>query len=205
MANQGVLYVAYGDGAIRETKASIETLRKQHDWPVSVISDRPIEGAKHIHKAEFPGAVSGGRWAKVNLDLLSPYDNTLFLDADTRIFGKLDVGFNLLANGWELVMVPSISQGEKALHHLNEVDRLATFQEAPGVLQLNTGVMWFRKTRHTATLFRAWRKEWKRFKDKDQGALLRALVCNPVALYLLGRDYNGGTIVQHRYGACKRA
>jgi len=139
------------------------------------------------------------------LDVLSPYSQTLFLDADTRIRDKLDIGFKLLDANWELVMIPSISQDDKALGHLSEIDRLATQLEIPDALQLNTGVMWFRKTEPIKRLFAAWREEWKRFKDKDQGALLRALSRNPVTLCLLGRPYNGGAIVQHRIGACRRS
>lgn len=202
---KGVIYVAYGTGAIREAAASIKSLRKVHAWPVSVISDKRIPGINHISRAKRSDALSPGRWAKTNLDLLSPYEHTLFLDADTRIRGKLDIGFSLLKRGWELVMIPSVSQGEQALGHLSEIDRLATRLEVPEALQLNTGVMWFRKTEAVKTFFASWRDEWQRFKGKDQGALLRALVNNPLALCLLGRPYNGGAIVQHRFGACKRA
>jgi len=201
---KGVVYVAYGQGALREAKASIASLRKVHAWPISVVSDERIPGTNYISRAKRHDALSPGRWAKTNLDLLSPYEPTLFLDADTRVFGKLDIGFDLLGRGWELVMIPSVSQGEQSLHHLSEVDRLATRLEVPEALQLNTGVMWFRKTEAVRAFFASWRDEWRRFKDKDQGALLRALVNNPVALCLLGRPYNGGAIVQHRFGACKR-
>jgi len=204
---KGVVYVAYGSGAMREAAASIESLRKYHDWPVSTIGDKKFINTgrvSHVRRADHQDALSPGRWAKTNLDIFSPYNYTLFLDADTRIRGKLDIGFKLLNAGWELIMIPSISQDDKALGHLNEIDRLTTQLEVPDTLQLNTGVMWFRKTEPIKRLFAAWREEWKRFKDKDQGALLRALSKNPVTLYLLGRPYNGGAIVQHRIGACRR-
>jgi len=173
--SKGVIYVAYGQSAIREAKASIESLRKVHSWPISVVGDQCIPGINHINRAKRHDALSPGRWAKTNLDLLSPYEPTLFLDADTRIHGKLDIGFDLLGRGWELVMIPSVSQGEQSLHHLSEIDRLATRLEVPEALQLNTGVMWFRKTKSVRKFFACWRDEWQRFRDKDQGALLRAL------------------------------
>ena len=201
---KGVIYVAYDPGAIREAGLGLESLKRHHpDWPVSVIGEQPLPGAGYIHQEHLAGTTPG-RWAKVNLDKLTPYEPTLFLDADTRVNGRLDVGFDLLAAGWELVMVPSISQGADALAHLSEPERQITFDAAPGALQLNTGVMWFRKTRAVTALFAAWREEWEHFRDKDQGALLRALVEHPVKLFLLGQAYNGGTIVQHRFGACRR-
>jgi len=70
-----------------------------------------------------------GRWAKVNLDAISPWDQTLFLDADTRVYDKLDIGFKLLDLGWDLVIVPSIPQGGDLLGHCSEAERQASIWE----------------------------------------------------------------------------
>ena len=70
-------------------------------------------------------------------------------------------------------------------------------------LMLNTGVMWFRRSERLDRFSQEWRREWRRFKRHDQGALLRALEKCPVRLWLLGRDYNGGEIVEHRFGKAR--
>jgi len=192
-----VVYVAYGPNAVEEATESIRTLRQHHDWPVAVIGDE-IEGTDHI---DCPDEGLPGRWAKVNLLNLSPFEQTLFLDADTRIHGKLDIGFRILADGWDLVVVPSEMQGQP-LHHLDAGERDVTLAEIGDgfPLMLNTGVSWFRRSKRSKRFSQEWRREWRRFKQHDQGALLRALEKYPVRLWLLGRDYNGGEIIEHRFG-----
>jgi hypothetical protein len=200
----GVVYVAYGEKAHLEACLSVRSLRNHHDWPVAVISDRQPENGKWLNVPDGSGGLAG-RWAKVHLDQLTPFDRTLFLDADTRVYGDLSVGFAALDRGWDLVMVASPAQGDDAFMLLRERERQATAVElARGTLQLNTGVMWFRKSERLGDLFDEWRAEWSRWKHRDQGALLRAMQRVPVKLFLLGWPFNGGAVVAHRFGACGR-
>ena len=197
---RGVMYVAYGAKARREAAQSIASLRQWHDWPVLAVGDARVKGAAH---QTFPDRGTPGRWAKVNLDNLTRWDETLFLDADTRIHGPLDAGFRLLGAGYDLVMVPSRLQHHDALRHLGDDERAATLRELyVDPLELNTGVMWF--GRGAGPLFEMWREEWERWRARDQGAFLRALHRRPVAVALLGWPYNHakGEVVEHRFGAC---
>ncbi len=192
MNSRGFCYIVYGNNAQREQAQSVWMLRQRHDEEVTVIGDRGI-----------PCGTNGGlagRWAKVNLDLLSPYRLTCYLDADTRPYGDLSVGFKALEAGWELVIVPCSKQGVDGLWHMTEVERAETLAEVGQPLMVNSGVMWFRKCRRIAAFFRAWREEWLRFRDRDQGALLRALERQPVRMWLLGRPFNGGAVVAHHFG-----
>jgi len=198
--DKGVMYVAYGRKAYNEAVASIETLRKFHDWPVLVVGDKPIKGAKH---SNWKDRGTPGRWAKVNLNRVTNWEYTLFLDADTRIHGDLSLGFTLLERGYDLVMVPSRPQHNEMLRHLGKQERRTTMRELPlDPLQLNTGVMWFGPG--ATPLFELWSKEWERWKDKDQGAFLRALYKHPVNLAVLGWPFNSqnGEVVEHRFGKC---
>ena len=202
--DRGVLYVAYGQNARQEARLSAESLARIHpDWPVCVACDPEVGWAPSML---WPDIGEPGRWAKVNLDTISPWEYTLFLDADTRVYGRLDIGFDLLSRGWDMVMVPSLSQGADVLGHLTEAERDVTLWECQiEPLQLNTGVIWFRKSYRVGLFFAEWRRQWGRFKSKDQGALLRALEKRAVSIALLGRPYNGGTVVAHRYGAARGA
>ena len=198
--SQGALYVAVGRKAGFEARISIESLRMHSRLKVMVAGDQKIDGAL-FHPFENVGRP--GRWAKVNLDKISPWDDTLFLDADTRIRKDVSLGFRLLDYGWDMVMVGSIPQGEDVLNHATSAEREITLMEIPlDPFQFNTGVMWFRKTTRVRRFFVAWRKEWQRWQDVDQGAFLRALNRRPIAIALLGRDYNGGRVIEHRFGAC---
>ncbi|NIQ89318.1 MAG: hypothetical protein GWN93_09695, partial [Deltaproteobacteria bacterium] len=185
--DKGVIYVAYGKKAKEEARQSIASLKKHHDWPIHTVTEK-----------DLPDRGEPGRWAKVSLNLMTPYEYTLFLDADTRVKGDLSVGFGALANGWEIVMVPSGPQENEALGHLLPQERAETVKEFDFFpLQLNTGVIWFRKTERLHKFFEQWRQEWLRWKSKDQGAFLRALNKRPVSILLLGKAFNGGDVVEH--------
>ncbi len=204
--NRGVIYVAFGRGARREARLSAESLKRYHPlMPVLVITGRDDGPVGWAPSVEYDDPGTPGRWAKVNLDRLTIWEDTLFLDADTRVYGNLEQGFQVLSQGYDLAMCPSIPQQAEMLGHLTEEERTTTLVSLPiEPLQLNTGVMWFRKTAAITKLFAEWRRQWKRWQDKDQGALLRALYQRPVRIWLMGRAFNAGTIVGHRFGACAR-
>jgi len=196
----GVVYIAYGWRAVKEAGYSIATLRQHNDLPVTVIGER-VQGAEHV---EFDGHNSMGRWAKCNLDRLTPYAHTLYLDADTRIHGNVSAGFTLLQD-WDVAMAPSTVQGDGILWHVSEEEREATYAElGRHLLQLQGGMMFWRKNERTAAFFQAWREEWERWRGQDQAALLRALHRTPLRLWLLSNEWNGGSLIEHRYGAARR-
>jgi len=198
--SRGVLYVAYGAAARTEARLSAESMARIHPtWPVCVITDGDAIGWAPTINWPAPGMP--GRWAKVNLDILTPWEQTLFLDADTRVYDRLDVGFSYLDRGWDMVIVPSIPQQGELLGHCAEAERQATLLECRiEPLQFNTGVIWFQKSYNVRRLFQEWRNQWIRFEDKDQGALLRALERSKARIALLGRPFNGGAVVAHRFG-----
>ena len=205
MANtRGALYVAYGEAARAETARALPTLARWHpDLCTYVIGDQPFPGERWMPFRESERG-EPGRWAKVNLFKLSPFNQTLYLDADTRVYGDLSAGFRALSAGWELVIVASKPQGEQGLAHLGEIERAVTLVELPAQpLQLNSGVMFWRKCERMRQFWSVWRDEWERWRGKDQGALLRALNRVPVRALLLGQAWNGGSVVGHLFGQAR--
>lgn len=197
--DRGIVYVAYGEKARVEAAASITSLRCLNNQPVAVVSNESLPGVQEIHFDE-PGP--GARWAKLNIDRLSPWQYTMYIDADTRIRVDLSAGFDILADGWDLVIVPSQNQGDDLLWHVGEEERMRTLYEIGNgmPLQLQAGVFWFRKSEAVRDLFTEWRKEWQRWRDQDQAAFLRALAKCPVKTWLLGHPWNGGACIAHLFG-----
>jgi hypothetical protein len=202
--SRGVVYVAYGPAAYREAIASIESLRRHNDLPVAVIGER-VAYTQHIPFVD-PGP--GARRAKLNIDRLTPVDQTLYLDGETRVRGDLTAGFDILADGWDLVIAPSGRQGHDVLGHLPERDRAFTlgYLENDEPLNLQAGAFFFQKYDATADLFANWRREYNRFQGQDQGALLRALKRSPVKVWILGQAWNSqqGELVQHLFGKARQ-
>lgn len=183
MGKLGVVYVAIGDKAKAEAHQSIETLRAYNDLPITVIDK-----------------YDNSRWAKLNIDQLIDYDQALYLDADTRVRGDITPGFKILDAGWDLAIAFSRNQDADIFAHFKGKEKAQTINELGYTpLQLQAGVIFFDR-RRCAALFEAWRNEWLRYKDQDQAALLRALDRCPVRVWLLGRAWNGGELIEHLQG-----
>lgn len=200
--SRGVIYIAYGPQAVAEAQMSIASLRKWHQaLPVLVVGD-PVAGADQVLEMERQDA--GGRAAKVRLDQISPFESTLYIDADTRLRGDISLGFDIIEDGWDLAVVPSTQQRHDLLWHIDPDERQATLVEL-GIepLQLQAGVLFFGRSARVSALFERWRSEWARWEDQDQGALLRAIYTDPPRIWLLGRPYNGGSLVSHLFGKAR--
>ena len=204
----GVIYVAFGASAEREAAASIETLKKTNpSLPVAVV----CEGKTHtngVTRIPFDRPGNGARRAKLNVDRLAPQEwgAFLYLDADTRVRQDVSAGFSIVEDGWDVVITASDHQvGNGLMWHVGEQEREATVEALGNFwpLALQGGLMFVARNERTAALFEAWREEWERWGDQDQAALLRALHRVPVRVWLLGRCWNGGAIVEHRFGRAK--
>ena len=83
MAKRGVLYMTWGNEprTERALRRSIESLRRCHP-------ELPFE----IARGADQGPIEGLLQKAAMLDR-SPFEETLFLDADTVVLGRLDFGF----------------------------------------------------------------------------------------------------------------
>jgi len=203
---RGVCFIAFGNRARQQAALAIAALREHSTIDTFLFDDF----APHLPK-EFAGLDEGltdmqkSRWAKVTMDLWTPFNYTLYLDADTRVRGDISAGFENLQDSWDVVMTASKNQHSRLLWHCTEEDKRETIEVActNEVLQLQAGVFFFRKSPETKAMFEAWREEWLKFKSQDQGALLRALCTAPVNIWLLGRDWNGGALIEHLFGRAR--
>lgn len=190
MTARGVVQIAVGERAAAQQRMSAATIT----LPVTVITNS-IDGLTPVQSS---------RYHKTHLDN-SPYQDTLYMDADTRAKADVTAPFAALAAGWDMCICPSNNQeiGEN-LWHVALEEREATYNELGYMpLQLQAGVIYYRKNERTQALFTAWRREWERWRDQDQAALLRAMQQCPVRVWLLGRAYNGGSIINHLFGMAR--
>lgn len=202
-AQQGIVYIAYGEKARISAKHSLNS----HNIPAELVGD---QGSLEFSTPPDFNHLQQSRWAKVNLDLITPYQLTLYLDADVHFVGEDDkiikYGFRMLRDGWDIVLCPSSRQSLDAMGHVGEEERLATISELMYTpLALQCGVFFFNK-KTTALFFEAWRSEWKRFKDQDQAAFLRALNYVPLKIWLLGAPWNNkkpSGVFYHKFGTAR--
>ncbi len=81
---RGVFYMVWGNSMDAMLTRSIASLREIHP-------ELPV----HVHRGEDSPIPWKGLLQKAAMARLSPFEQTLFLDADTTILGKLDYGFEM--------------------------------------------------------------------------------------------------------------
>jgi len=206
----GIAIIALGGVAQREATFSISMLRRHCSLPVAVFCNGEVKGADmtfskfydmglDVNK-EDPKFLS--RLAKVTMNQWVPFDRFLYLDADTRPKQSVQAGFDALEAGWDMAMALSENQGEEAFWHVGDEEKRLTVLSTTGI-QYQAGVMFVKKNKATHRLFHSWRREWERWCDEDQGAFARAYHRDPVRIWLLGRPWNGGSVIGHRFGVCR--
>lgn len=217
----GILYMGFGQRAASEIRKSIASLRNVGlKIPVCVVGDTPVRGTQFIAwEGESPFDASqrknfqfrAGR-VKPFLYGLTPFERTLYIDADTEFMSDIMRGFELLneydmALAEELLTISQLYNKARAGWEINILERDATIAELGGDTQfLNSGVVFFRKCPPVAGLFEAWGRQWLRWQQWDeQLALMRALHECPVNYKALPVDWNHphrqkAKIIFHNYG-----
>jgi len=190
LLEQGVLYVAYGEKAKAQVLNSIQHLRKYSELPVAVVSDEEIPGAcfSIIHREVDAGA----RAQKTRMYSLSPFRETLFLDADTEVQKDPSFGFELLKYV-DVVMGQDVN---RRLFNVNwsgldkaELQKTKT-EVGMDMIYYNSGVIFFKRNDRNRKLFQIWNREWERFGKHDQLALARAMKQCPVRIATMREKFN---------------
>lgn len=206
---RGVIYVAYGEPSRRCALGAVASF-KEHmaDAEVGLIGSEPL-GVEDVF-IRCDDVDIGGRHAKTRIYDLAPRDwqYVMYLDADTEVCADISFLFNVLSDGWDMVIAKNpakyhIAWQMKRSDNHDECDYTFGQLGTGELVQLNGGVFAFQRNERTATFFRAWHEEWQRWGKRDQGALLRALFQHPLKLYVLENyPWNCITRYDKREDAC---
>lgn len=213
--DEGVIYIAYGDKAVKQAERFV---RATKDWPVAVVSDREVPGAQTIiFEGDFWGTSLEGMYAgrriflpglvKPHLYELSPFEKTLYLDLDTQVIHSPQPLFDLL-DKWEFAIAMGSAWGGLLRDTGFSKAELAKTVELWGtglLLYLNSGVLAWRKCDACKKLFEQWGAEYGGFGGWDeQLPLLRALYKIPVLFTTLPAAWNSrlkeGAYIYHLTG-----
>jgi len=192
----GVYMVAYRKQARECARVAIESIhRHMPGLPVALASDSPL-GNEDIF-IQMPDLDVGARSVKTQMYDLAPaeWEYVLYLDADTELTAPIPFLFDALRDGWDMLICTNPGRYHVARYR-SRPDRVEegtkTCEElgSPELLQLQGGVVAFRRNERTAKALRAWHEEWLRWGKRDQAALLRAIYRYPLKIYTLGIEWN---------------
>lgn len=225
----GIIYMAFGEKALRGIERSIATMRRiGYSYPITIIGDLKQgsgflskcnyikwEGQSPFDKSKAKNFQFRAGRVKPYACLLSPYDYTMYIDADTEYVKPIQEAFELLSK-YDLCITQEKGTLGKLYNqalagweiNLNERDRtiLELGEGTENKHFINSGVIFFRKNESTNKLFEDWAKEWLRFQEWDeQLAFMRAINKNNVNVKEFDIDWNSphkttSTIIYHNYG-----
>jgi hypothetical protein len=216
-ATHGIYIVAFGAPARQAARALIMSIRRYLSCAVAVVSDVPLDaGEEHFIKS--PDRDVGGRWAKLSAYELSPFEHTLYLDADMRIVSSAAAQvFEFLRAGYDMVFSHSCAKYaelRRSVRPDNKPEWRATVDElgSEHLLQLHGGLWGFNRSVRVQNFFTALLHEYDRWGQRDQLAIMRAMYRSPVCMYLLGQDWNIAVnhrasptaIIEHHHGMAQR-
>ena len=195
----GVYMVAFGEPS---RKCAVRAINSVHahmpGLPVALVSSEPL-GPEDVFVQQSDVDI-GGRIAKLKMDELAPEEwrYVLYLDADTEVVGDLSFLFQVLQDGWELVICKDMAKYHTAARmqrpdNKDECDATWKLMGTREALQYNGGMMAFRRCDRTREFFGLWQREYQRWCKRDQAALLRAVHTYPLRLFVLCNQWNATT------------
>lgn len=212
IAEEGALYIVYGEKAVHQAQQSLASLKMvAPKVKVAAIHDGAFKGADiNIIHVEVD---KGARAQKTRMYSLSPFRRTLFLDADTKLLDSPATGFGLLQYGDVVLAQDRIrifSQQEWPGLDPDELE--TTKRELPAGAELcyyNSGVFFFSRSERNRRMFQTWHEEWLRWQRQDQPALMRAIQREPVKIVSMRAPWNthiGGAakFVHHMHRTASR-
>jgi hypothetical protein len=220
-AEHGVMYLCWGEPATREAEASMASLwAVAPGMPVLVVGDeaaaeyfaRRENVSAHVLDVDpFSGehlfGFKAGR-VKPLLAAISPFERTLYVDAETEFMRSPEEGFALL-DCWDFVIAEAETRSLAMTSRDNQAEAGQTAAElgSTQILYHNSGMFFWRSGEASAELFDLWSEEWERYAGWDeQVALLRALLRSQVLYLNLPytwncRGPNSAYFVYHRFAS----
>ena len=232
----GLMYVSFGKHSGASIDKSISSLRKLGvDLPIICVGSRPTVSSQWIkweghepwpedkNENSEPDQRFRAGYVKPFLYDLSPFDYTLYVDADTEFQKNPLPGFKYLDN--YDICAPYCGK-ERTIGLVLEIINLPFFTKLPIYRKIrveiydtnklvgthtpvmNSGVFFFRKSDDAKNFFHTWYKEWLYYKGWDEEyAWLRAeKKCPETKLLHLSMSWsnklkNKETIIWHRMGS----
>lgn len=187
MSGNGVVYIAYGEPFVRMAARSAVSLKQHHPaWPAVLFTDaKPdMRTAACFDNIRVVPLTRRGFLDKVVWIARSPFNRTLYLDADTYVCAPLDRLFALL------------DQFDIAAAHA-PLRITAPVPSVPdGFPELNAGVIAFRSRDAVSTFFADWLAAYRRdlergiWQESDQPAFRERLFHSGLRLATLPPEWN---------------
>lgn len=224
----GIVYMVFGPRSSRAVENSYESVLRYCSIPAITIGDYYTPGISHITwdgespwqmdeplgQRFYAGRVKPFIWEQ------SPFEKTLYLDADTEVYAPISDGFDYLDN-YDICIADDPRTLESTFKSSKpgpnwdwireQRDYTHNYLRKETNPQINTGVIFFSKSLGAELLFKNWHEEWLRFpKWDEQMSFMRAEYnCKTTSILHLPTRWNTNNaglsdkIIYHMWGQQK--
>ena len=205
MTDRGVVYCATSQAVYLEAAliSSIALRQLNPEIPITIFCDSALELVPFstlqnslqpygvdIIELSMEGDAFLSRSVKIHLNELSPYQETLYIDSDMLPLKSISEVWDYLDHG-DMAMVLDRLPSLAMCDHVAQVEIDYTLKLLPSdTYQFNSGLMVWRNSDVTQSLFKQWQEEWAIFQKHDQLALMRAIATKKVAIAQMPVNYN---------------
>lgn len=216
--NRGILYLSFGEKASKAVANSYASIKATASAPIPATAwgTHPVSGLNFINwRRPLPhnkkGLFVGSLVTPYFYDAL-PYDQTLYLDADTTALADILPGFAFL-DGADIALATHYNNLTIEDCHAGAERDETIKMVGENVPLINGGVRFLRKNEAIRHLFQVEYREWERFRERDglydwdpQPAIHRALhLCPEVRVVIIPEKWNqkfkqDDTIIWHQMG-----
>jgi hypothetical protein len=166
MSSSGVIIVGTGEWAPVAAVAALSVQHTNPKLPIRIVSDRPIN--LPVPEIDVIQSDWHNRAIKTQVNQFTPWEHSLYLDADVLCLGPLDI------LGIDLGLAPEPLPAVERITHITGTEYDYTVKHYKGEPMFNGGVITWSRDAGKA-LFPRWHQEWLRFQGFDQLALARSL------------------------------
>lgn len=156
-SSKGFVFVVFGESFAKEAAESARQIRRFHDYPIMLITDRPIVDSKIVEVFSQVAIRSFKReYSDKILMRESPYEMTIFLDSDTLVLGSMDPVFDLLEH-FDLAL-----QYQSPVDHYDQPGIPVSFHEP------SAGIIAWKQSPAMSRLFDDWSSVYNQIQH-DEG------------------------------------
>ncbi|MGC8201702.1 putative nucleotide-diphospho-sugar transferase [Aliiroseovarius sp. PTFE2010] len=178
--SRGVIYVATGADYVDLAVRSAHSLRVvEPHLPIVLFSDGPVDGP---FDQVLPVPRAHAR-AKLEAMAATPFQRTLFLDADTRVLAPLDDLFDVL-DRFDLALAHDVRRASALIQE-------GTVKTPYAFGQMNSGVMLYRRSPEMLAFLDEWARRYHADGHvRDQVPLKDLLWESDLRFYVLPEEFN---------------
>jgi len=195
MMKNGIVYITFIKikrkkvDRIRELRHSVNSIRKVHPkLSITLFTDNDPK-IKDINNVKIIPVDSSRIKHKYLYD--SPYDNTLYMDCDTRVVGPIKESFRIMER-FDLAATHDLIRKD-----LKKSIKYPDYAKIPdGFSEFGGGVFMFRKSPEVENFFKTWQKNfdiWYKLTGeiRDQPSLrVSVWECSNLKFYVLPPEFN---------------